>query len=134
VYFLAARLGLALLSTPSDVAVFWPASGIAVGILVLSGRRVLRAVVIGVIAGTVAANVISDRSVLTSLCKGSCNAGEPALVAWLLEQWVGSDLQCVAGFFAAADLATAVSAIGGASIMTLLHTTAPYWKVWHAWF
>jgi hypothetical protein len=28
-YFLAARLGLALLSKPSDVAVFWPASGIA---------------------------------------------------------------------------------------------------------
>ena len=41
VYFLAARLGLALLSTPSDVAVFWPASGIAVGILVLSGRPAL---------------------------------------------------------------------------------------------
>jgi putative ABC transport system substrate-binding protein len=87
VYFLAARLGLALLSTPSDVAVFWPASGIAVGILVLSGRRALLAVVMGVIAGTVAANIVSDRSVLTSLCKGFCNAGEAVLVAWLLEWW-----------------------------------------------
>ena len=61
VYFLAARFGLALLSSPSDVAVFWPASGIAAGILILSGRCALMAVVIGVIAGTVAANVISDR-------------------------------------------------------------------------
>ena len=30
IYFLAARLLLALLSKPSNVAVFWPASGIAV--------------------------------------------------------------------------------------------------------
>ena len=139
VYFLAARLGLALLSSPSDVAVFWPASGIAVGILILSGRRALLAVVVGVIAGTVAANVISDRSTLTSLCKGFCNAGEAALVAWLLERWFGrpfrfADLRRVGGFFAAAGLATAVSAIGGASTMTLLHTTAPYWEVWRAWF
>src|SRR5262249_55829024 len=31
--------------------------------------------------------VISDRSVLASLCKGFCNAGEAVLVAWLLERW-----------------------------------------------
>jgi hypothetical protein len=42
-YFLAARLGLALLAKPSDVAVFWPASGIAAGILIISGRRALPA-------------------------------------------------------------------------------------------
>ena len=33
VYFLAARLGLSLLAQPADVAVFWPASGVATGIL-----------------------------------------------------------------------------------------------------
>jgi len=139
VYFLAARLGLALISTPSDVAVFWPASGIAAGILILSGRRALPAVVIGVIAGTVAANVISDRSVLTSLCKGFCNAGEAVLVAWLLERWFGrpfrfADLRRVTGFFAAAGLASALSAVGGALTMTLLHIKAPFWEVWRAWF
>ena len=45
-YFLAARLGLALLSAPSDVAVFWPASGVAAGILITFGRRARAAVVI----------------------------------------------------------------------------------------
>ena len=39
VYFLAAQLGLALLSQPSGVAVFWPASGFAAGILIASDRR-----------------------------------------------------------------------------------------------
>ena len=140
-YFFAARLGLALLSAHSDVAVFWPASGIAAGILIVWGRRVLPALVIGVVVGTVAANVMSDRSLLTSLFKGLCNSGEAVLAAWLLEQWFGrpfrfGDLPRVAGFLAAAGLATAASAVGGAATMTLLHpdTTAPYWDVWLAWF
>src|SRR5215471_16481488 len=55
-------------------------------------------------------------------------------------RWFGrpfrfADLRRVAGFFAAAGLATAVSAVGGASTMTLVHTaTAPYWEVSRAWF
>jgi len=88
-YFLAARLGLALLSAPSNVAVFWPASGIAVGILIIFGRHASPAVVIGVVVGTVAANVMGDRSLLTSLFKGFCNASEVLLAAWLLERSFG---------------------------------------------
>jgi PAS domain S-box-containing protein len=138
-YFLAARLGLALLSAPSDVAVFWPASGIAAGVLIIWGRCASPALVIGVVIGTVAANVMSDRSLLTSLLKGFCNAGEAVLAARLLEQWFGrpftfGDLRRVVGFLAAAGLATAASAVGGAATMTLLHTAAPYWDVWRAFF
>ena len=53
VYYLAARLGLALRAAPSDVAVFWPASGIAAGILIIANRRVSPSIVVGVILGTV---------------------------------------------------------------------------------
>jgi len=139
VYFLAARLGLALLSESSDVAVFWPASGIAVGILVVLGRRAYPALVVGVVVGTVAANLMSDRSFLTSLFKGFCNSGEAVLAAWLLERWFGlpfnfGDLRRVVGFLAAACLATVASATAGAATMDLLHTAAPYWDVWRAWF
>jgi integral membrane sensor domain MASE1 len=102
-------------------------------------ERPLPALVIGVMVGTVAANLISDRSLLTSLGKSFCNAGEAVLVAWLLERWFGlpfsfSDLHRVGGFLAAAALGTAASAIGGAATMTLLHTPAPFWDVWRAWF
>ena len=139
VYFLAARLGLLLLSAPSDVAVFWPAAGIAAGTLIVFGRRAGPVIAIGVVAGTVAANLMSDRNLLASLLKGFCNAGEAVLAAWLLERWFGwpfrfANLRRVAGFLAAAGLATAISAIGGAATMTLLHTTTPYWDVWRAWF
>ena len=138
-YFLAARLGLALLSAPSKVAVFWPASGIAAGILIIFGRRAGQAVVIGVVVGSVAANVVSDGSLLTSLFKGICNASEVVLAAWLLERRFGrpfrfGDLRRVAGFLAATGLATAASATVGAGTMTLLHTDAPFWSVWGAWF
>src|SRR5262245_51227537 len=60
-YFSAARLGLALLSELEDVAVFWPASGVAAGMLIALGPRVRWSVAIGVIVATVAANLLSDR-------------------------------------------------------------------------
>jgi PAS domain S-box-containing protein len=138
-YFLAARLGLALLSASSDVAVFWPASGVAAGILITFGRRARAAVVLGVLAGTLAANLLGDRTIATSLFKAFCNAGEAVLMAWLLECWFGpaftfSDLRGALGFLAAAVLATAISAVGGAVTMTLFHTTAPFLDVWRTWF
>jgi PAS domain S-box-containing protein len=138
-YYLAARLGLALLSAPSDVAVFWPASGLAAGILILSNRRRWPAIAIGIVAGTVAANLISDRNIWISLLKGFCNAGEALLVAALIERWFGrpfafGDLRRVLGFAAATCLGAAASALGGAATMTLFHSAAPYWDVWRAWF
>jgi len=138
-YFLAARLGLALLLAGSDMPVFWPASGIAAGFLIATGPRARPALVIGVVVGNVAANLMSDRSILTSLFVGFCSAGEAVLAAWLLERRFGraftfGDLPRVIGFLVAAGLATAASAVGGAAIMTLLHTAASYWEVWRVWF
>src|SRR5262245_18431406 len=125
-FFLRARLGFALLAAPSDVAVFWPASGIATGFLIVSGRRAFPALAIGVIDRTIAAGLMSDRSPLTSLCNGFFNAGESLLVAWLLDRWFGQtftfcDLRHVGGFLAAAGIATAASAFGGATTLTQLH-------------
>jgi PAS domain S-box-containing protein len=138
-YFLAAQVGLSLLAKPSDVAVFWPASGIAAGILVAAGRRVGVALVVGVVVGTIAANLMSDRSLSTSILKGFCNAGEAALLAWLLDRWFGRpfsfcDLRRVGGFFTAVGIAVSISAVGGAAITTTLQTAAPFWDVWRTLF
>jgi PAS domain S-box-containing protein len=139
VYFLTAQLGLLLLAQPSDVAVFWPASGIAAGFLIVSGRRAYSALVVGVVIGTATANLLGDRSFVTSMLNGFCNAGEALLVAWLLDRWFGpafgfGDLRRVLGFFAAAGLAASASALGGAATMTMFHTSAPFWEVWRTWF
>ena len=137
-YFLASRLGLSLLVPPSDVAVFWPASGISAGILIAIGRRALPSLAIGVMVGTVAANLLSDRNLATAVLKGFCNVGEPVIVAWLLARWFGpafsfGDLRRVLGFLAAAAIAAATSALGGAATITLLHATAPFWNAWSVW-
>src|SRR5262245_28881169 len=113
--FLTAGLGLALVSASSDLAVLWPALGVTAGILNVLGRRALPAVVIGMVVGTVAANLMSNRSLVTCQLNGSWNAGAAVVAAWLLERWFGwpftfVDLRRVAGFLAAASFATAASA------------------------
>jgi PAS domain S-box-containing protein len=138
-YFLTAKIGLAMISQPSGVAVFWPASGVAAGVLILLGRQACLSLTIGVVVGTIVANLLSDRNFLTSTLNGFCNAGEAVLFAWLLESWYGrpfvfGDVNRVAGFVTAAGLAAAAAAIGGAATMTLFHTAAPFWDVWRTWF
>jgi integral membrane sensor domain MASE1 len=61
-YFLAARLSLALLTKPDGVAVFWPAAGVASGVLIAVGPTARWPVIIGAMAATIAANLLGDRS------------------------------------------------------------------------
>ena len=138
-YFLGARLGLALLTDAEGVAVFWPASGIAAGILIAMGGGVRAPVAIGVVVGTVAANLLGDRSLLASVLKGFCNAGEAMLTAWLIARWFGQPFKLegphrVLGFLAAAAIGAAAGAVGGAMTMRLFHTSAPLLSIWHVWF
>jgi PAS domain S-box-containing protein len=138
-YFLAARLGLHLLTEFEGVAVFWPASGIAAGMLIALGRTARAPVAIGVVAATIAANLLGDRNLWSSICSGLCNAGETLLAGWLIERWFGQSfrldgLHRVLGFLAAATIATATAAVGGAVTMDLFHTDAPLLSIWRVWF
>ena len=114
-YFLGTRLGPALISASSHLAVFWPASGVTAGILIVLGGCALPALIIGVVVGTAAANLTSNSSLVTCLLNGSCNAGEAVPPAWPLEGWFGRpfnsvDPRRVAGLLAAGSSATAASA------------------------
>src|SRR4029453_5571427 len=72
VYFVAARLSLALLTKPEGVAVFWPAAGVSAGALIALGSRARWPVVVGTMAATIMANLSGDRNlpsaVLFALC------------------------------------------------------------------
>src|SRR5215469_18367236 len=72
VYYLAARLGLALLTNPDGVAVFWPAAGIAAGVLIRMGPVARIAVVVGTVAGTIAANLLGDRNFWSAIVFAAC--------------------------------------------------------------
>ncbi|MFZ0854624.1 MAG: MASE1 domain-containing protein, partial [Hyphomicrobiaceae bacterium] len=139
-YFLAAHLGLALLSTPERVAIFWPAAGIAAGALIALGRWARAPVVLAVISSSVAASLLSDRNIWSALAFGFCNAGEALVVMWLIERWFGpafnlDSLRRVLGFFAAAAVATAAAAVGATGAMQLFGpSTAAFIDVWRVWF
>ena len=93
VYFLAARLSLALLSKPEGVAVFWPAAGVSAGVLIALGSRARWPVVVGTMVATIVANLFGDRNVLSAVLFGLCNAGEAVLTAWIIFHLFGSDFR-----------------------------------------
>jgi len=140
VYFVAARLSLALLTKPEGVAVFWPAAGVSAGVLIALGSRARWPVVVGTMAATIAANLFGDRNLWSAVLFALCNAGEAVLSAWLIEHYFGSDfrldkLRNVLGLAAAAIIGAAVSGIGGAVAYKLFHsTTTSMLTTWQHWF
>jgi signal transduction histidine kinase len=139
VYFLAARLSLALLTKPEGVAVFWPAAGVSAGVLIALGSRARWPVVAGTMVATIVANLFGDRNLWSAVLFALCNAGEALLTAWLIGHYFGPDfrlnkLRNVLGLAAAAFMGTAVSGIGGAIAYKLFHsTTTPILSTWQHW-
>lgn len=139
-YFLAARLSLLLLTKPDGVAVFWPAAGVSAGVLIGLGPRARLPVIVGTMAATIAANLLGDRNIWSAIIFALCNAGEPVLVAALVERWFGPSfntdrLRNVIGLLAATILATAISGIGGTLGFELFHSSpSPTLTIWLHWF
>jgi PAS domain S-box-containing protein len=139
-YFLSARLSLALLTKPDGVAVFWPASGVAAGVLIALGAGARLPVAAGAMVATIVANLLGDRTLLGSIAFALCNAGEAVLTAWLIERHFGPGfsldrLRHVLGLLAAAIVGTAVSGIGGTVGYKLFHSsTASTLTIWQHWF
>src|SRR3982074_2112394 len=126
VYFLAARLSLLLLTKLDGVAVFWPASGVASGVLIALGPRARLPVAAGAMGGALIAHVMGDRTLFSAVVFGLCNAGEALLTAWLIERYFGlgfnlGKLSHVLGILVCAIVATAVSGIGGTRGGLLFH-------------
>src|SRR5215204_776895 len=119
VYFLAARLSLALIDKADGVAVFWPAAGLATGILVAFGSTVRWPVVIGVIVATFAANLLGDRNLASTTFFAVANAGSPVIAAGLIQRFYGApfelnELRRVFGLFGAVIIAAIVCGFVGA--------------------
>ena len=140
-YYWAARLSLALLTKPDGVAVFWPAAGVAAGVLIALGPGARLPVAVGVIVATIVAHLLAgDRVILGAVVFALCNAGEAVLVAGLIEHYFGSafnlgTLRHVLGLLGAAIVGTAISGIGGTVGYVLFHSSnTPVITIWHHWF
>ncbi|MFL5237797.1 MAG: MASE1 domain-containing protein [Rhizomicrobium sp.] len=138
-YFLAARLSLSLLTKPDGVAVFWPASGVAAGVLIALGPGARWPVAIGAAAATIVANLLGDRTFAGAATFALCNVGEAMLTAGLIERQFGPGfsldrLRHVLGLLAAAVFGCAISGVGGTLGFKLFHgSTALILTTWQHW-
>ena len=139
-YFLSARLSLALLEKPDGVAVFWPAAGVASGVLIVVGSAARWPVILGVMAATMLANLLGDRNVWSSIFFSVANASEAAIVAGLIEHSYGSPfelntLRRVVGLFGATIAGTLVSGVIGTMGFVWFHgATGSIPTIWLHWF
>lgn len=138
-YFLAARLSFLLVTKPDDVAAFWPAAGVAAGVLIAIGPGARLPVAAGTMVASIPANLLGNWSLWTSIVFGFCNAAQILLMAGLIERYFGSafsldSLRQVLGLVAAAIAGTAVAAIGGTVGVVLVQgSTAPAPTIWYHW-
>src|SRR5262245_31640439 len=139
-YYLGARLSLSLLTKPDGVAVFWPAAGVAAGLLIALGPRTRWPVATGVMAATITANLLGDRNFGSAVVFALCNAGEALLIAWLIQRYFGSrfsfiSVRNVLSFFGVVAFATATSGISGTIGFFLFHYSGtPLLTTWLNWF
>ena len=139
-YLLTAHLSLSLLTKPDCVAVFWPAAGIASGTLIALGPKARVPVTVAIWTAGVAASLLHGRNFPANIVFASCNAGEALLVAWLITQRFGRNfrldsLRNVLGFFAAAGVGPAISAIVATAGFVLFYNSgAPIPTTWLNWF
>ena len=139
-YFFTARLSLVLLEPVDGVAVFWPAAGVASGILIALGSRARWPVVVGVIAATIAANLLGDRNIWNALSSAVANAGEAVIVAGLIHRFCGSpfelnELRRVLALFVATVVGTSLSGIAGTVGFVLFQgSAASPLMIWLHWF
>jgi len=138
-YFLSARLGLFLLTSPDGVAVFWPAAGVSTGALIAIGAWARWPVAAGATVATIAANLLGDRNIASTIVFALSNAAEAVLVASLIEQYFGvrfelNRLQHVLGFVMAAAVGTTASGVGGTLGYVLFHSSeTPPLTIWEHW-
>jgi PAS domain S-box-containing protein len=96
-------------------------------------------VVVGVIAATIVANLLGDRTIWSTIIFAVCNAGEAVLVAGLVERFFGpafsmGRLRHVLGLVGAAIVSAAISGIGGTIGFQFHSSTAPALTTWQHWF
>jgi hypothetical protein len=137
-YFLTALLGQVLRVEPG-LAIFWPASGISVGVLIALGARVRLPVAAAVIVASTACGLTVGRTAWLSVAFGLLNTVQTLLTAWLLEQWFGGifkleDVRSALGFFATTAVGSAIAAAGAVATLSFFNSTVSSLHVWGPWF
>jgi PAS domain S-box-containing protein len=137
-YFLAVRLGLLFVAQPERVASIWPASGLALAVLLLNPKRRWSILLAVIFFTNVLGNLLGDNAILVSLGFALANILEALLAASLLVHIFNSRITFgnigeVFALFAIAILCNGLTALLGTAVSTLAFG-APFMKTWMVWW
>jgi signal transduction histidine kinase len=136
-YFATARLGLDLAVVAKQVSIIWPATGLALALLVLRGRHLWPALFVGAFA----ANYLNDTPALASAGIAAGNVLEAVIGATFLQR-VGFQpsmrrLHDVASLFLAAACLSTISSATVGAVAVCLSGAAPwstFSSLWSTWW
>jgi PAS domain S-box-containing protein len=138
-YFVCAEIGALLSFKPSRFEAFWPPSGLAIAVLLLSSRRHWPALLAAGFVASIAFNGSMGSPPLAVLAYAVINVIEPLVGATLIRRFVGwrptlETVPDVTGLtFYSGFISTGISAFLGA--LTLTATSgAAFWSVLQAWW
>jgi signal transduction histidine kinase len=136
-YVVSARLGLALDAVSGFATLVWPATGIAIAMLVLFGMALWP----GVYVGAVIANLMVGAPIVVALGIGVGNTLEAVAAAYALSHIPDfhthlARLRSVIAFVAVSILATLISPTIGVTSLSLGGAVPPgaYFETWRAWW
>ncbi len=139
IYFLAVYAGLLFVTHPEGLSLIWPASGVALAILLLRPRREWP-VILGLIfiVNLISNIVASGTAPLMGAGFALVNTLEPALGGWLMARWLGNAVSFtrlaeVVGLVLVATLANALTA-GLGALIPVWAFGAVYANTWLTWW
>ncbi len=137
-YYLSARLGLLFVSPVEKIAAFWPPSGLALSILLISDRRLWFKILITICASNLSANCLSGNSIEVSASFALVNSIEPFFIAYLigLKKFNEKSLFTIKGMLSLLVITPVVmlaTSFMGAAV-TYIGFGAPYWQSYAQWF
>jgi diguanylate cyclase (GGDEF)-like protein/PAS domain S-box-containing protein len=137
-YWVALRIGLLFVAHPEGVASIWPASGMALAILLLSPRRRWLHLLAVVFVVNAAGNWSGGNSLLVSLGFALANTLEALLAAWVLTHFCGSKITFgrtaeILALFGVAIASNGITALLGAAVPALAFG-APFLSAWWLWW
>ncbi len=136
-YFTAATLGSVLIPASANIPIIWPASGIALGVLLITPKPDWIKLILVVFVTNLTANLVTDNGMLTSFWFSLMNCLQCLAGAWLLNRYLGGSIHLthlkeVIGFCAITLLVTVTVALGGA-VTSTFNTGVSFEEAWFVW-
>jgi PAS domain S-box-containing protein len=138
VYWVVVRLGLLLVAQPEGVASIWPASGLALAVLLLTPKKQWSILLAVFFVTNMAGNLSGGNIWQVSLGFALANVFESFLAAWLLTFLSRSRINFqtsrqMFGLFVAAVFGNGLTALLGAAVPAVAFG-APFLKTWLVWW